>query len=610
MKISNKRQALKPKNPIKTTIRLFKYFRYSKFLFIGGILAIILSSIAEIGITGMFSPIIDVFISGGKKSEAIRYILILAGLVVLTAIGHYLGNRYMASLAQKTIHRIREDMFAHMQKLPVSFFDTHSHGELMSTFTNDVDMLTQSLEQSASQIMISIVTVVGTFIMMVVISPLLTLIVATSLALMILLVRFIGSRSATNFRNQQHRLADMNGYIEEMMSGQKVVKVFNYEERAIENFRKRNEKLRESSSLASAFGVMLMPVMGNLTFALYSIVAMVGAFLVINVSISVGNLASFLQYTRTISRPITNVSNQLNTLFAALAGAERIFNILDEEVETDNGDVSLVRNKDGKGKHCWKVPMEDGSCKYVPVKGHITFQDVDFGYTEDKKVLNKINLYAKPGQKIAFVGSTGAGKTTITNLLNRFYEIDGGAILYDGIDIKRIRKYDLRSTMSMVLQDIHLFEGTVADNIRYGRLDATEEDVIEAAKLANAHYFIKHLPKGYDTVLTTDGQNLSQGERQLISIARAAIADPEILILDEATSSVDTRTEKLISEGMDKLMYGRTTFVIAHRLSTVRDSNAIMVLEQGEIIERGDHEDLMKQNGVYYALNTGTLELE
>ena len=402
----------------------------------------------------------------------------------------------------------------------------------------------------------------------------------------------------------------MNGYIEEMMSGQKVVKVFNYEGRAIEDFKMRNEKLRESSSLASAFGVMLMPIMGNLTFVLYSIIAMVGAFLVINVSITVGNLASFLQYTRTISRPITNVSNQLNTLFAALAGAERIFNILDEDIEADEGDVRLVRDCNGKGNHCWRVPKEDGSYNNIAVNGYITFQDVNFGYTKDKKVLSKINLYAKPGQKIAFVGSTGAGKTTITNLLNRFYEIDEGTILYDGIDIKRISKLDLRDTMSMVLQDIHLFEGTVADNIKYGRLDATGEEVIEAAKLANAHYFIQHLPQGYDTILTTDGQNLSQGERQLISIARASIADPEILILDEATSSVDTRTEKLISEGMDKLMDGRTTFVIAHRLSTVRDSNAIMVLEQGEIIERGDHDDLMEQKGTYYALNTGVLELD
>ena len=354
---------------------------------------------------------------------------------------------------------------------------------------------------------------------------------------------------------------------------------------------------------------MLMPIMGNLSFVLYALVSMFGAFLVMKNRLSVGNIASFLQYTRTISRPITQVSNQLNTLFSALAGAERIFNVLDEEIEIDHGDVRLIRD-DGEKDPYWKVPREDGEFEKIPLKGHITFENVDFGYVEGQKVLKKINLYAKPGQKIAFVGSTGAGKTTITNLINRFYEIDEGTILYDGIDIRRINKYDLRSTMSIVLQDVHLFEGTIADNIRYGRLDARDEEVEAAAKLANAHYFIKNLPKGYDTKLITDGENLSQGERQLLSIARAAIANPTILILDEATSSVDTRTEKLISEGMDKLMEGRTTFVIAHRLSTVRDSNAIMVLEHGEIIERGDHEDLMEQKGRYYALNTGEIELE
>ncbi|MDR7856868.1 ABC transporter ATP-binding protein [Tissierella sp.] len=602
--------AFKPKDSKKTLIRLFGYFKFYKFLFVFGILSIILSSLAEVAATGMLSPIIDIFVSGGSTNNAIKYMLIMAGFVLVVALGQYIGNRTMAGLAQKIIHRIREEMFAHMEKLPISYFDTHSHGELMSTFTNDVDMLNQSLEQAVSQIIISIVTVIGTFIMMLVISPVLTLVVAIMLILMFVVIKFIGSKSAGYFRNQQIRLADMNGYIEEMMSGQKVVKVFNYEDRAIEDFRNRNDELRKSSSRASTFGVMLMPIMGNLTFVLYSVTAMLGSFLVIKGSLSVGNIAAFLQYTRTISRPITMVSNQLNTLFAALAGAERIFNILDEEVEMDEGDVRLVRDCNGVGNCCWKVPKEDGSYENVPVNGYITFKDVDFGYVPEKQVLNNINLYAKPGQKIAFVGSTGAGKTTITNLINRFYEINNGSILYDGVDIRRINKFDLRSTMSIVLQDVHLFEGTVADNIRYGRLDATDEEVKEAAKLANAHYFIKHLPQGYDTMLITDGQNLSQGERQLLSIARAAIADPEILILDEATSSVDTRTEKLISEGMDKLMEGRTTFVIAHRLSTVRDSNAIMVLEQGEIIERGDHEGLMAQKGRYYALNAGTIELD
>lgn len=602
--------AFKPKDPKKTLIRLFGYFKYYKAIFVFGISSIIFASLAEIGANGMLSPIIDVFVSGGTTSEAIKYISIMVGFVLILALGQYMGNRTMAGLAQKIIHKIREEMFEHMEKLPISYFDTHSHGELMSTFTNDVDMLNQSLEQAVSQVIISIVTVIGTFIMMLIISPPLTLVVVAMLILMFIIIKFIGSKSANYFRNQQLRLADMNGYIEEMMSGQKVVKVFNYEERAIEDFRNRNDELRKSSSRASTFGVMLMPIMGNLTFILYSVIAILGSFLVIAGTLSVGNIAAFLQYTRTISRPITMVSNQLNTLFAALAGAERIFNILDEEVEMDEGDVILLKDCKGKGNHCWKVPKEDGSFENIPVNGHITFKDVDFGYVPEKKVLKNINLYAKPGQKIAFVGSTGAGKTTITNLINRFYEINDGTILYDGVDIRRINKRDLRSTMSIVLQDVHLFEGTVADNIRYGRLDASDDEVREAAKLANAHYFIKNLPQGYDTMLTVDGQNLSQGERQLLSIARAAIADPQILILDEATSSVDTRTEKLISEGMDKLMEGRTTFVIAHRLSTVRDSNAIMVLENGEIIERGNHEELMAGNGRYYALNAGAIELD
>lgn len=598
----------KPKNPMKTLKRLFSYFRYNRVLFISGILFIIISSLAQIGANAMLSPIIDTLVGEHNKGLFIKYLFIMGIFVLLIAAGQYIGNLCMARLAQRTVHRIREEMFAHMEKLPVLFFDTHSHGELMSTFTNDVDMLNQSLEQGVSQVLLSAITVVGTFIMMIILSPILTLVVVAMLAVMMLTIKYIGQRSAKNFRNQQATLAEMNGYIEEIMSGQKVVKVFNYEDRAIYDFSRRNEELRQSSTQAATYGVMLMPVMGNLSFVLYALVSMIGSFLVMRNSLSVGNIASFLQYTRTISRPITMVSNQFNMLFAALAGAERIFNVLDQEVEVDHGDVRLERDQDGNSY--WKVPKEDGGFEKVPLKGHISFEDVSFGYVEGKKVLKGINLYAKPGQKIAFVGSTGAGKTTITNLINRFYEINEGKILYDGIDIRRINKYDLRSTMSIVLQDVHLFEGTIAENIRYGRLDASDEEVKEAAKLANAHYFIKNLPQGYDTMLTADGENLSQGERQLLSIARAAVANPTILILDEATSSVDTRTEKLISEGMDKLMEGRTTFVIAHRLSTVRDSNAIMVLEQGQIIERGDHDDLMAQKGRYYALNTGAIELQ
>lgn len=604
-----KPKQLKPNDPKKTLIRLFSYFKFNKVLFFSGIFFVILSSVAEIGINGMLSPVIDTLVGDFNKDKFITYLAIMGLMVLVIAFAQYTGNMFMAKLAQKTVHTIREEMFAHMEKLPLSYFDRHTHGDLMSTFTNDVDMLNQSLEQSVSQVLISVVTVVGTFIMMIILSPIMTLAVAIMLALMLVIVKNIGQKSSKNFRNQQSALAGMNGYIEEMMSGQKVVKVFNYEERAIEYFNERNEELRKASTQASTYGVMLMPIMGNLSFVKYAVISMLGAYLVMLNKFSIGNLASFLQYTRTISRPITMVSNQLNTLFAALAGAERIFNVLDEKIEVNEGDVILVEESKGKNNLCWKIPKDNGEYEFVPLKGNITFENVDFGYVPEKQVLKKINLYAKPGQKIAFVGSTGAGKTTITNLINRFYEINSGTILYDGIDIRRIDKFDLRSTMSIVLQDVHLFEGTVADNIRYGRLDATDEEVISAAKLANAHYFIKHLPQGYDTILTADGQNLSQGERQLLSIARAAVADPTILILDEATSSVDTRTEKLISEGMDKLMDGRTTFVIAHRLSTVRDSNAIMVLEQGKIIERGDHDDLMNQKGRYYALNAGTIEL-
>jgi len=601
---------LRPKDTKSTLIRLFSYFKFNKVLFFGGIFFIIVASASQIAANGMLSPIIDTIVYGNNTAQVIKYLLIMGAIVITISFTQYLGNLFMARLAQRTVHKIREDMFSHMQKLPISYFDKQSHGDLMSTFTNDVDMLNQSLEQSVSQVIIAVITVVGSFTMMFILSPILTFIVILMLGVMFASVKYVGQKSARNFRFQQAALADMNGYIEEMMSGQKVVKVFNYEDKAIAQFLEKNEQLRRASTQASTYGVMLMPIMGNLSYVLYALASMIGAFLVMKNAMSIGNIASFLQYTRTISRPITMVSNQLNTLFAALAGAERIFDVLDEEVETDEGDVCLVRDGDGKNAPYWKVPKANGEYEKIPLKGFITFENVNFGYTQKDRVLSNINLYAKPGQKIAFVGSTGAGKTTITNLINRFYEVNEGTILFDGIDIKRIKKQDLRSTMSIVLQDVHLFEGTIADNIRYGRLDATDEEVVKAAKLANAHYFIKNLPKGYNTRLTIDGQNLSQGERQLLSIARAAVADPTILILDEATSSVDTRTEKLIAEGMDKLMEGRTTFVIAHRLSTVRDANAIMVLEQGEIIERGDHEALMKQKGRYYALNTGALELE
>lgn len=607
MKKETNHKQLKPRDPKKTLLRLFGYFRYNMPLFLFGMLSIVLSSVSAIASNAILSPIIDSFVYKEELAVVIKYIVIMIILVISLSVFQYIGSLSMARLAQKTVHRIRQEMFSHMEKLPISYFDTHSHGELMSTYTNDVDMLNQSLEQSLSQVIVSVISVVGTFIMMLILSPALTLIVIGMLAIMMFSVSFVGKRSAKNFRRQQGALADMNGYIEEMMSGQKVVKVFNYEDRAIKDFSEKNEELRQASTQASTFGVMLMPIMGNLSFVLYALVSMGGALLVLKNSMTIGNIAAFLQYTRTISRPITEVSNQLNTLFASLAGAERIFAILDETPEIDHGNVSLI-TKDNK--MYWNVPQDNSTYKLVPLHGDIVFNNVDFGYVPGQEVLKDISLFAKPGQKIAFVGSTGAGKTTITNLINRFYEINAGKILYDGIDIKSIKKYDLRSTLSIVLQDVHLFEGTIADNIRYGRLDASDEEVVQAAKLANAHYFIKNLPYGYKTVLDVDGQNLSQGERQLLSIARAAIADPTILILDEATSSVDTRTEKLISEGMDKLMKGRTTLVIAHRLSTVRDADAIMVLEGGVIIERGSHEDLMKQKGRYYDLNMGTVKLD
>jgi len=605
--MKNQMRQMHPKDPKKTLVRLFGYFRYNKVLLFAGIFFIISTTFAEIAVNGLLSPIIDILVGDFDKARFIKYIVFMGTLVILIAVGQYIGNLFMTKLAQNTIFKLRKDMFSHMEKLPISYFDVHAHGDLMSTFTNDVDMLNQALEQSVSQIIVSALTMIGSFVVMLLISPTLTIVVVILLTIMLYAAKYIGQKSTKNFRRQQAALADMNGYIEEMMSGQKVVKVFNYEERAIDKFKGKNIELCKAGTQAATFGVMIMPIMGNLSYVMYALISILGAIMVLRNWLSVGNIAAFLQYTRTISRPISMVSNQLNTLFAALAGAERIFNILDEPIELDQGDVRLVKDGD---KQYWKVPDENGNTTLVPLKGNITFENVDFGYLPGQKVLKNINLYAKPGQKIAFVGSTGAGKTTITNLINRFYEINEGTIYYDGIDIRRINKFDLRSTMSIVLQDVHLFEGTIADNIRYGRLDATDDEVKAAAKLANAHYFIKLLPNGYQTMLTMDGGNLSQGERQLLSIARAAIANPTILILDEATSSVDTRTEKLIAEGMDKLMEGRTTFVIAHRLSTVRDSNAIMVLEHGEIIERGDHDDLMKMQGRYYALNTGTIELE
>lgn len=590
-----------------TIKRLLSYFKYKRWTLIIGLILLGIASLGGVGFGAMIRPIVNSVVYDQDVDKLIMYLYVLAAIVSVQIIANYLGNRLMMRLSQSITHRMRGDLFNRMMKLPIAFFDQNKHGNIMSTFVNDVDMVSQALQQGIPQVLFSVLSFTGSIVVMLILSPLLTLLVIVMLALMIFLAANIGKRSGKNFRSQQAQLANLNGYVEEMMNGQKVVKVFNHEARSIQEFEVHNEELRKSSTQASAFSVVIMPVMGNLSYVMYALIAMLGALLTINGRLDIGTITSFLQYTRSVSQPITQLSNQMNVLLGAIAGAERIFKMLDEPIETNDGLVDLEVT--AEGERFWVVPGEAGEVSRVPVQGDIRFFDVDFGYLEGQKVLQNITLWAAPGQKIAFVGSTGAGKTTITNLINRFYEIREGKITFDGIDLKQIKKTALRQTLGMVLQDVHLFEGTVRDNIRYGRLDATNEEVEEAAKLANAHSFICRLPEKYDTMLTSDGQNLSSGERQLLSIARAAVANPLVLILDEATSSVDTRTERHIEKGMDHLMQGRTTFAIAHRLSTVRHSNAILVLESGQIIERGDHDNLLSQRGRYYELSAGTSEL-
>ncbi len=625
---SNMKAPVKPKDVKGTLKKMLSYMGgYKKQLAVVAVCIVVSALVSAFG-TYMLKDAIDTYITpliGQNAPDLGSYIafLVFLGCMYLTgAAATYLNNRLMLNVSTGTLNRIRKDLFDHMQSLPISYFDRHTHGELMSRFTNDTDTLREFLSQSLVQALSSFITLAATFVMMVALSPLLMLVLLLLLPLNLVLIKVIGKHSGKYFIAQQKTVGAVNGYIEEMIEGQRVVQVFCHEQKTQEGFDERNEALCHASTQANTLASILMPIMNNLGNVQYVIITIVGGALLLTGHLtSVGTLVSFMQFTRNFSQPITQVSQQFNTILQALAGAERIFEVLEEKPEKDDGYVTLVnarRNADGSLTECaehtgtwaWKHPHSaDGSVTYTELKGDVVFEEVTFGYVPEKIVLHDISLFAKPGQKIAFVGSTGAGKTTITNLINRFYELQGGKIRYDGINIEKIKKDDLRRSLGAVLQDTHLFTGTVRDNIRYGRLDASDEDIERAAKIANADFFIRHLPDGYDTMLTGDGANLSQGQRQLLAIARAAVADPPVLILDEATSSIDTRTEALIERGMDGLMKGRTVFVIAHRLSTVRNAQAIMVLENGRIIERGDHQSLIAQKGRYYQLYTGMFEL-
>lgn len=619
------------KDTLATGKRLLGYvLRDYKLRFIGVFFCILMSSIASISVSLSLKFLLDDYIIPliGKQSpnytELYRAMAVLGCIFLCGVIATFIYSRLMVYIGQGVLKKVRDEMFEHMQKLPIRYFDQNTNGSIMSLYTNDTDTLRQMISQAIPQVLQSLLTVTVTFISMLVLSPLLTVLAVVMIGVMLFVTKTIGGNSGKYFLSQQLDIAGVTGFVEEHMTGQRVIKVFNHERIAEEEFDKLNEKLFVSASRANTFANMMGPVIGNIGNLQFVLTAVLGGFLsVMGIGgITLGVMASYLQFTKSFTQPFMSIAQQFNSIIMALAGAERIFRLMDEEPELDEGYVTLVNaRKDENGilTECrertglwaWKHPHQsDGTVTYTELKGDVRFFDMTFGYTEEKMVLHDLTLYAKPGQKLAFVGSTGAGKTTITNLINRFYDVQDGKIRYDGININKIKKADLRRSLGIVLQDTHLFTGTIMDNIRYGKLDATDEEIYAAAQLAHADQFIKMLPKGYDTMLTNDGEELSQGQRQLLAIARAAVADPPVLILDEATSSIDTRTEQIVQKVMDNLMKGRTVFVIAHRLSTIRNSDAIMVLEHGRIVERGSHEELIKEKGIYYQLYTGKLELD